>query len=280
MLASGEHSWTVQAMNATTAGPVSVPMTFAVADDVPTTRCGEIGGTHCSRSGACPEGFSSLGLTSDCNPCCFEGAATQCELLGGQYCSELATCPAGYLSLGSTFDCRTCCQEIPSCGAMGGDYCGSGGACPEGFDSLGTSYDCDPCCRTAACVSTGCPSGSCGWQTDNCGEQLWCGDCAPSCGAMGGDYCGAGGSCPPGFDSLGDSYDCNPCCRTAACQSSGCPPGSCGEGIWCGDCAPSCGEMGGEYCSQSGGCPEGFDSIGPSSDCNPCCVSIHADVQE
>jgi hypothetical protein len=38
--------------------------------------------------------------------------------------------------------------------------------------------------------------------------------------------------------------------------------------------------MGGEYCSQSGGCPEGFDSIGPSSDCNPCCVSIHADVQE
>jgi hypothetical protein len=294
-----------------------MPCTVGYCLGCPPPSCGAMGGGYCSQSGYCPDGYRSLDRSSDCSPCCVSETTPGCQStgcppgscgvqtdncgeqvwcgecgpscgeMGGDYCSPIGSCPPGYDSLGDSYDCNPCCQSQPSCGAMGGDYCGSDGVCPPGFDSLGASFDCSPCCRTAACASTGCPSGSCGWQTDNCGAQLWCGDCAPSCGAMGGDYCGAGGSCPPGFDSLGDSSDCNPCCRTAACQSSGCPAGSCGwqtdncgAQLWCGDCAPSCGEMGGEYCSQSGGCPEGFDSIGPSSDCNPCCVSIHADVQE
>lgn len=130
ILESGEHSWTVQATNTTTAGPVSHLTIFEIAEDVPTTTCGEIGGSHCSRTGACPEGFSSLGLTSDCNPCCFEGTATQCETLGGEYCSELDSCPAGYESLGPTFDCRSCCRQTPSCGEMRGDHCSQTSGCP------------------------------------------------------------------------------------------------------------------------------------------------------
>src|SRR5712691_5728828 len=35
--------------------------------------------------------------------------------------------------------------------------------------------------------------------------------------------------------------------------------------------AQSCGAVGGDYCSQSGGCPEGYDSLGATYDCNPCC---------
>jgi hypothetical protein len=280
VLDPGQHTWTVQALNSTTAGPTSVPLAFEVADEVPMTTCGEIGGSYCSQTGGCPDGFSSLGLTSDCNPCCFEGTATQCESIGGDYCSDLDGCPAGYDSLGPTFDCRNCCVSLPSCGAMGGDYCSQTGSCPAGYNSLGASYDCNPCCKTQPCTSTGCPPGSCGWQTDNCGEEIFCGDCAPSCGAMGGDYCSQTGGCPAGYSSLGASYDCNPCCKTQPCTSTGCPPGSCGwrtdncgESIYCGGCAPSCGAMGGDYCSQTTSCPGGYTSLGPSSDCTRCCQS-------
>ena len=36
--------------------------------------------------------------------------------------------------------------------------------------------------------------------------------------------------------------------------------------------AQSCGEMGGDYCSDSGSCPAGYDSLGSSDDCNACCL--------
>src|SRR5712691_9438464 len=78
---------------------------------------------------------------------------------------------------------------------------------------------------------------------------------AQSCGELGGDYCSQSGGCPEGYDSLGATYDCNPCCRQQP------PP----------DPGPSCGAVGGDYCSQSGGCPEGYDSLGATYDCNPCC---------
>ena len=76
-----------------------------------------------------------------------------------------------------------------------------------------------------------------------------------SCGDIGGNYCSQTGSCPAGFDSLGTTFDCNPCCQEAA-------P------------APSCGDMGGDYCSQTGSCPSGFTSLGTSSDCSPCCKEV------
>jgi hypothetical protein len=35
--------------------------------------------------------------------------------------------------------------------------------------------------------------------------------------------------------------------------------------------AQSCGEIGGDWCSQTGSCPAGRHSLGRTSDCNPCC---------
>lgn len=75
---------------------------------------------------------------------------------------------------------------------------------------------------------------------------------AQSCGEIGGDYCSQSGSCPSGFESLGQTYDCNPCCREV-------------------EQGPSCGEVGGNWCSQTGSCPSGYDSLGQTYDCRPCC---------
>lgn len=75
---------------------------------------------------------------------------------------------------------------------------------------------------------------------------------AQSCGELGGDYCSQSGGCPSGYNSLGGTWDCNPCCQSV-------PQG------------PSCGEAGGDWCSQSGGCPSGYNSLGQTWDCHPCC---------
>ena len=101
-------------------------------------------------------------------------------------------------------------------------------------------------------------TGSCPFGFESLGATFDCNPCcqeaaaAPSCGEMGGDYCSQTGSCPSGFTSLGDSSDCSPCCKEV-------------------DPGPSCGQMGGDYCSQTGSCPSGFDFLGWTFDCNPCC---------
>ena len=84
-----------------------------------------------------------------------------------------------------------------------------------------------------------CGDGSCDWNEDcsscpdDCGPCQWCGD----------------GSCNNGEDCSSCESDCG------ACPPSG----------------PSCGELGGDGCSQSGQCPPGYDSLGTTYDCNPCC---------
>jgi hypothetical protein len=110
-----------------------------------------------------------------------------------------------------------------------------------------------------------------------------------SCGAMGGNYCSQSGSCPAGYNSLGASSDCNPCCQQApSCgsmggnycsQSGSCPAGysSLGMSSDCGPCCqsgPSCAASGGNYCSQSGSCPASYNSLGATYDCNPCCKQM------
>ena len=87
---------------------------------------------------------------------------------------------------------------------------------------------------SSVCQSTGCPAGSCGWQTDNCGNSLWCGDCS--------------------------------------CQSQGCPAGSCdwqtdncGNWLWCGDCNPN------PYCNGDGYCDVYAGEC--ASNCPTDCVS-------
>jgi hypothetical protein len=243
-----------------------------------------------------------------------------CETTTGAPCLQVilqnSDCAPDICPPRTCWQSRAPAQSTRSCGEMGGDYCSQGGSVPSGYESLGVTWDCNPCLKVSACQSTGCPKGSCGWQTDNCGSRIWCGDCLPSCGAMGGDYCslnatcpagyqrlgtssdcaascrrgpscGAiggnycsqGGSIPRGYESLGVTWDCNPCLKVSACQSTGCPNGSCGwqtdncgSRIWCGDCMPSCGAMGGDYCSQSNSCPRGYESLGASSDCRACCT--------
>jgi hypothetical protein len=207
----------------------------------------------------------------------------------------------------------TCPEDCHSCGEVGGDYCyqNQPSVCPTGYRYLQWTYDCSSCCES--CTSSGCPTGACGWQTDNCGAQIYCGSCLPSCGTLGGNYCSQTAACPKGFSSLGPSNDpCVSCCRSlpscgtmggnycsqtascpayysalgqsydcaecCSCHPHGCPGGSCGwqsDGCgnvnWCGTCLSSCGQMGGNYCSQGGSCPGGYDSLGRSTDCQTCC---------
>ncbi len=212
----------------------------------PSRTCGEMGGNVCSQSRTCPAGHEPLGASSDCAACCRKKAS--CGELGGDHCSQDGACPAGYQFLGASGDCSACCRKGPSCGQLGGDYCSPAGSCPQGFISLGYSWDCSPCCRLKPCQSTGCPAGRCGWQADNCGNIVWCGECGQSCGAMGGDHCSQSGSCPGGYESLGVSNDCRACCRRG----------------------PSCGELGGTHCGQGGDVPDGYESLGATWDCNPC----------
>jgi hypothetical protein len=211
--------------------------------------CGMVGGDHCSQNATCPSGFTPVDSTYDCPSCCDPLDLPTCGTMGGDHCSQTGACPQGYTPLGQSSDCSPCCElaPLPSCGSMGGNHCSQSSSCPQGHDSLGQSSDCAACCKS--CISTGCPAGSCGWQTDNCGTALWCGSCLQSCGQMGGDYCSQWGGCPPGYDSLGVSSDCHPCCRQG----------------------PSCGAVGGNYCSQDGSCPDDAEDLGRTHDCNHCC---------
>ncbi len=72
----------------------------------------------------------------------------------------------------------------------------------------------------------------------------------PSCGALGGDYCSGSSTCPSGYTSLGQTYDCKTCCKRVT---------------------QSCGGLGGIYCSGSSSCPSPLVSVGVSYDCKTCC---------
>jgi hypothetical protein len=236
--------------------------------------CGILGGEDCGQFGECPDGYVPMVNTYDCTPCCERcdsggcppdtcgwqidscgqdiwcgDCLPSCGSMGGDYCSQTNSCQEGYDALGPSSDCPTCCEKGPSCGELGGNHCSQAGGCPKGYSSLGNSYDCNPCCKPKPCQSKGCPRGSCGWQTDNCGNRVYCGKCQKTCGARGGDYCSQTRSCPRGYQSLGSSSDCKTCCKKG----------------------PSCGQLGGNYCSQSGRCPAEGQSLGATYDCNPCC---------
>lgn len=69
----GRQSWTVNDLPCT-AGPGPQPTPTPGPTPTPTPppsqSCGAIGGNYCSGTGACPAGYSSLGNTFDCAPCC------------------------------------------------------------------------------------------------------------------------------------------------------------------------------------------------------------------
>lgn len=348
------YYWWVQPLSATAVGEQSRAGYFNLSP--PLTTCTSLGGSCTGYEGPgagiiCPGGGVLVTGALDCpNVCCSGDCSNEdghdhagscgsydscghvfgspsdpgcgpevppdtasCGELGGNYCSTTSSCPWGYAALGTTrqngaVECETCCQH-----SLGDGYC------QPWVEDCGTSpADC-PCWQPGTvCNASGFPgqcvdrcsdpayhdhSGSCG-QLDECGHAI--GDprnCLESCGAMGGEYCSQTGSCPSGFNSLGLSNDCSPCCKQKpavpqptptptglSCgqkggdycsQNGSCPSGfnSLGNTWDCNPCCkaapppPSCGAMGGDYCSQSGSCPAGYQTLGQSNDCNPCCVA-------
>jgi hypothetical protein len=118
-----------------------------------------------------------------------------------------------------------------SCGQLDGDYCSQSSSCPSSsYTSLGTtrqngSVECQTCCDWT-CQSNGCQSGEYGWQQDDCGATLYCGDACDSpdthdhWGTCGGtDICG---------HSFGSDTDCG--CPNTPWESDTCYEWSCQEG--------------------------------------------------
>jgi hypothetical protein len=169
----------------------------------------------------------------------------------------------------------------------------------HGWWEAGQEAECQAACGTS-CAYTEI------WITDDVQPlaSAYCWQCSttpppgPSCGELGGDYCSPDGACPSGYDSLGTTYECTPCCKSQSppnpgpscgalggdycAQGGSCPGGyeSLGQTYDCNPCCksqpppdpgPSCGALGGDYCSQSGSCPGGYDSLGTTYDCSPCC---------
>jgi hypothetical protein len=268
-----------------------------------------------TRDGECLRSCGSIGGTAVFeDPCWVHGMTDAGRSYETGYCCRAACDPTSQPAPHWGERNGEC---LPSCGSLGGTASFDDACANHGLMDAGRAYDVSFCCKATppSCTPRGCPSGSCGWQSDGCSGQIWCGGCGATCGSMGGDYCSTSTSCPAGYDALGSSsecaqccrqglscgasggnhcsqdggcpsgyeslgrtYECNLCCR--GCTPHGCPSGSCGwqsDGcggdIWCGQCLASCGEMGGEYCSQSNGCPGNYpEALGRSWDCAQCCA--------
>jgi hypothetical protein len=165
---------------------------------------------------------------------------------------------------------------LTSCAGLGGSCVGSAepgvpATCEGGAPLIDGALDCPQSCCAADCSSDQSHdhTGACG-STDVCGHVFGtpndpgCLDDTPSCGELGGNYCSPTNSCPAGSLSLGTTrlggaVECLTCCKQDPVPPTP-PPG----GL-------SCGEMGGDFCSQSSTCPFGYASLGFSYDCNPCC---------
>ncbi len=271
----------------------------------PLARCASLGGSCAEPEqgipwATCPG--ATISGSGDCpNWCCADPCSdtTTHDHAGG--CGSTDSC--GHL-FGTPTDPG--CAGGQSCGAMGGEYCsGAAGSCPGGYDSLGQSSDCAACCNLVdpcADPATHSHSGSCG-SSDSCGHvfgtpsDCWsCGNgvCEGGESASGCADCQGDGYCEPNVEGCGTSPDC-PCWMAGTtCSTSGpsgecvdrCSDpafhnhsGSCGQADECGhpigtaqECLPSCGAMGGDYCSQTNDwCPGGHGYLGQSYDCASCC---------
>ena len=238
---AASYYWWVQPLSPTVTGEQSRAGVFNLWP--PQTSCTSLGGTCVGSAepgvpAVCEGGAPLLSGALDCpDTCCGADCSSEQSHDHTGACGSTDAC--GHV-FGTPSDpgCGSVEPgETPSCGAMGGDYCSQNGTCPPGYNLLGRSSDCSPCCQQA-----------------------------PSCGAMGGDYCSQSGICPWGYSSLGMSSDCDPCCK-----QNPAPPTPTASPTPSG---PSCGAMGGDYCSQSGTCPGGYEALGVSYDCSPCCRQL------
>lgn len=197
----------------------------------------------------CPGGQSCDGGTCTELPSCGDGMCNGSETRGN--CCVDCGCPSGQSCLGGT------CMQNPSCGD---------GSCNGGETQATCCGDCG--CQSAyACIS---------------------GTCQPSCGAIGGGICEAGGN--GACNGLGPAtYDCDHCCggsvNTPSCGGSGgtvCDVGGgqCnGQGTVTYDCdrccggsiTPSCAAIGGNDCETSGNGLCGGQGT-TTYDCDHCCT--------
>ncbi|MBN1960207.1 MAG: PKD domain-containing protein [Deltaproteobacteria bacterium] len=228
----------------------------------------------------CGDGYCTPGI-EDCGTC-----TQDCACRNGTKCSNrqcITYCGNNTCDEKETY--KTCPQDCaaPQDECSKDDDCGSGKVC-----ELSTGCDHPLICVSGCHNKSQCPDGSECKQL-NCITCPCAGICTPvslSCGAMGGDFCSNTGKCPQGYDNLGASYDCSPCCKQGDscgamggnyCSNDGkCPRGYDVLGVTydCTPCCkqgPSCGAMGGDYCGNDLKCPKGYISLGSSYDCNPCC---------
>ena len=259
---AASYYWWVQPVSSTLTGEQSRAGVFNLLPPVPS--CAGIGGS-CVRpeepntSPTCPEGSMLLYGALDCpNYCCGVDCSSDQSHDHWGSCGKADVC--GHV-FGTPAD-PGCGGDHPtdtlSCGELGGDYCSATFSCPPNFVSLGTTrqagaVECLTCCKQTI------GDGYCEPGVENCGTSP--ADC----------LCGPGTTC----NASGVPGQCVDRCSQPAYHDHS---GSCGQLDECGhaigdprECLPTCGAMGGNYCSQTGSCPSSYDSLGNSSDCSPCC---------
>ena len=197
-----------------------------------------------------------------------------CPTTGRHWCQNSGPCSPGTLPVGDTYNCEVCC--VYNCCGDPTDSCRwrGDGTCNRGC-AWGNDPDCPPEPPPPDCC--GDPADPCGWEGDGTcnrgcawGPDPDCntppppvcdpstqppphwgqrnGRCLPSCGSLGGTHCGGGAQCPSGMSSVGDSYDCNACCKADPEP----PPPDC-----CGNPSDPCGWMNDGVCHR--GCAWGDD---------------------
>ena len=145
--------------------------------------------------------FDTSSCSCVCNPQTCSGNFVFSQAACGCVC-EATSCPTNYVwddnSCGCL--CNPSPQAVTDCTSMGGTF---------------NSTNCS-CVTSTVCFSTGCQSGWCGSQTDNCGLSIDCGPCGGGGGGGGGggDCAETGEECSSGGDCCNGNCDGTRCIET------------------------------------------------------------------
>lgn len=252
--------------------------------------CGDLGGTCKTINENCDAGSNPMFVAGCADQCCVPsggGCTSNTQCPNGEVCNGQGACVAYVVGDG------VCTPNVESCGNSTTGDC----PCPGGTHCSPSPYPgiCVECTTNAHCAAGNvCDNNSCISAPPACGD----GTCNSnedinSCEAD----CKGDGVCAPYVESCGNSSQDCPCPGDKVCSSdpwpgvcvdpppSGpvCDNGQCEAGencnscsLDCGECppdpGPSCGGAGGDYCSQTGSCPEGATNLGDTYDCSPCCL--------
>ena len=268
--------------------------------------------------GKCGTVVNNCGQEVNCGNCpggqiCVDHICQGCQ--NSAQCGEGKVCCDGQCYSGvccGELDCarQTCktracaghqCQYTNSQNGQPGTNCSAPGKCCNGDCCTGEGQICyqDACC-TPQSKETTC-NGKCGYVTNNCGQQVNCGDCAvktcqngtcgdthtcnytPVTNGQPGPNCPAPGKCCNGTTCCTSSQVCtgNGCCTPISiCPANACGnvPNGCGGTINCGTCpvetckSASCTENICVYSNQTNGQP-GNNCASPRKCCNGTCCA-------